>query len=71
VKGREWATLPTKEVASFFSVGGIWTGRPFGYDGALVKHADRQVDILKWCPEYSISLFRTGKKRELELRLGV
>jgi hypothetical protein len=71
VKGRDWATLPTKEVASFFAVGDFWTDGPFGYGDALVKHADRQVDILKWYPEYSISPLSDGKKRVLELRLGV
>jgi hypothetical protein len=57
VKDREWATLPTLEVASFFAVGDVWAEEPFGYDGALAKHPDRKVDILKWCPEYGMSLF--------------
>ena len=59
---REWATLPTLEVASFFAVGDNWADEPFGYDGALAKHADRRTDILKWCPEYGMSLLSALKE---------
>ncbi|KAE9379208.1 hypothetical protein N431DRAFT_460492 [Stipitochalara longipes BDJ] len=62
VKGREWATLPTLEVASFFAVGDVWADEPFGYDGALAKHADRKDDILKWCPEYGMSLLSEAEE---------
>jgi Protein of unknown function (DUF5672) len=56
VKDREWATLPTLEVASLFAMGDLWADEPFGYDGALAKYQDRKMDILKWCPEYGMSL---------------
>jgi Protein of unknown function (DUF5672) len=56
VKDREWATLPTEDVASLFAVGDIWADEPFGYDRALEKHEARKVDIMKWCPEYGIIL---------------
>jgi hypothetical protein len=65
VKDRMWATLPTLEVASFFAMGDIWADTPFGYDGVLANHEDRKVDILKWCPEYGISLLSdTEEKRK-------
>ena len=63
VKDTTWATLPTLEVASFFAMGDIWADEPFGYDGALAKHEDREVGILKWCPEYGISLL-SGSEEE-------
>ena len=62
VKDREWATLPTLEIASFFAVGEIWADEPWGYDGALAKLEDRKVDILKWCPEYGMSLLADAKE---------
>lgn len=62
VKGKEWATLPSLEVASFFATGDNWANEPFGYDGALAKHAERKVDILKWCPEYGISLLSDAEE---------
>lgn len=61
-EGQKMGDDAAKEVSSFFAVGDFWADGPFGYGGALVNHADRQVDILKWCPEYSISPLSDGEE---------
>lgn len=64
VKNKPWATLPNLETAKMFSMGDVWAHEPFGYDGALTKHNDRKVEILKWCPEYGISLLANVEERD-------
>lgn len=64
VKNKPWATLPNLEAAKLFSMGDVWAEEPFGYDRALTKHDDRKVEILKWCPEYGISLLSNADGRD-------
>ena len=52
------ANLPSAEEARTFAVGpvGEWGDGPFGYESVHVRE-ERMDDVLKWCPEYVISMF--------------
>lgn len=52
------ANLPTAEDARSFAVGpvGEWEDEPFGYELVHVRE-EGMDDVLRWCPEYVISMF--------------
>lgn len=55
--GTTKANLPDAETAMRFAVGPVWEDEPFGYELVHVWHEDRMDDVLRWCPEYVISMF--------------
>jgi len=51
------SNLPNAETARRFSVGPVWEDEPFGYELVHVWNEERMDDVLKYCPEYVISMF--------------
>jgi hypothetical protein len=51
------SNLPDAETARRFSVGPVWEDEPFGYELVHVWNEDKMDDVLRWCPEYVISMF--------------
>ena len=61
--GRKKAKLPSMKTASEFAVGSVWVDKPLGYDLGNKSHDSRMEEILRWCPEYSMTVLETVPQR--------
>jgi hypothetical protein len=55
--GTERSKLPSAEAAGRFAVGPVWVDEPFGFESVHVWQEDAMDRVLRWCPEYVISMF--------------